>query len=84
VFVNCANEAKNVRLRFAKSSDAERIFTTYITSDDKNLEPGQKIIGKNIFTVPARSVVTIVSEHGSNKINSQVSAALNYDKTIKN
>jgi O-glycosyl hydrolase len=84
VFVNCAYEAKNVRLRFAKSSDAERIFTTYITADEKNLEPGQKIIGKNIFTVPARSVVTLVSESGSNKKASQVSAALNYDKTIKN
>jgi len=84
VFVNSANAAKNVRLQFAKPANAARIFATYITSAENNLAPGQKIIGTNMLTVPAQSVLTLVSEPGSNKHISPESAALNYGKTIEN
>ena len=84
VFVNCANEAKHTRLQFARPAGADRIFATYLTSAEKNLTPGQKIYGTNLFTVPARSVVTLVRETSSNKEFSQESAALNYGKSVEN
>ena len=81
VFVNCAAEQKIVRLQFVRPADMGRVFTLYVTSADQNLAPGQKIIGTDRFTIPPRSVVTLVSESPLNQKLTQKSGALNYDKT---
>jgi len=83
IFVNCADAAKNVWLQFARPADEGRLFKTYITSVDKNLAPGQEIFNPKILVVPARSVVTLVSEPGLSKNGSSETAVLNYDKILK-
>jgi len=60
VFVNCGDKAQSIRLKFAPASGAEKNFTPYFTSAEKNLVAGSRIRGA--FSVPADCVMTLVSE----------------------
>jgi O-glycosyl hydrolase len=67
VFVNCAEKSQNVSLKSALSSSQTKIFLSYLTSADQDLAAGPRIRSAQSFSIPDRSVVTLVSE---NTINS--------------
>jgi hypothetical protein len=62
VFVNFASEQKNVRLQSSLPADVETKFSTYLTSADKNLAAGESVSIAEPFSIPPRSVMTLVSE----------------------
>ncbi len=63
VFVNCAPTPKEIQLRFKSGKDGGATYTPYVTSAEKNLGAAEKIVGSKKFTVPARCVMTLVSEN---------------------
>ena len=62
VFVNGANRAQNVRLEFASATAVPKFFTPWFTTASQNLVAGKKLDTAKIFSLPPRSVVTLVSE----------------------
>jgi len=64
VFVNCGNEGKNVRLKVANAAIAKTTFATYLTSSDKNLAVGRSVSAAKPIFIPARCVMTLVSDPG--------------------
>lgn len=61
VFVNCAEQAQGAEIRFAQSS-SPKPFRSFYTSAKQNLAAGAKIDAKKIFSIPPRSVITLVGE----------------------
>jgi len=61
VFVNCAETEQKAQLRFAAPS-AQKYFTAYFTTAKQNLAAGEKIDAGKMFSLPPRSVVTLVGE----------------------
>jgi len=61
VFVNCAATEQKVQLQFAPPS-AHKFFTPFFTTAKQNLAAGKKIDAEKTFSLPPRSVVTLVGE----------------------
>ena len=63
VFVNYAEAAQNVSLKFAHPPREQSNFSSYLTSAKKNLAAGPKIQKGRLFSIPARSIMTLVSQN---------------------
>ncbi len=61
VFVNCAATEQKIQLQFAPPF-AHKIFTPFFTTAKQSLAAGKKIDTEKTFSLPPRSVVTLVGE----------------------
>jgi O-glycosyl hydrolase len=57
VIINSDVKEKKIKLDLKNTNISQ--FRPYITSESGNLKPGKSVNAKDIFTVPARSVVTL-------------------------
>lgn len=64
VFVYFAYEGKIVHLQSSLAADTETKFTLHLTSADKNLAAGEPVSVAESLSIPARCVMTLVSEPG--------------------
>ena len=61
VFVNCAATEQKVQLQFTPPA-AHKFFTPFFTTAKQNLAAGIKVDAAKMFSLPPRSVVTLVGE----------------------